>query len=335
MLKKVGLTISGEEQIERLVNSVKDAQSIANNYGPALAGMKKIFSSQLESNSDIPKINPINNDDYWERINIARQIVIMTMGLAVKNYIPRENYKDLRLEIFYGNRDTPKNHMLFGINYLDKDNKVLNGMYLCALEYLATGEIVKFCHSISTFVHELYHSKQGFAAKKGEFSISNLIYSLESVAYTYKCDYDADYDRIFFESEADYYGYSFTSRIVGLLSSKEKDFDIEKYVEILMKKKQNWKNMLFDFDTQCNYVKELLGKIKSKNIIISPDLLDKYPILKSFYEQDGSFKNPDTLIPTLKRLSSGNNASQKLNDFINLLIVVYQDIEKESHQSKH
>ena len=333
MRKKISITIDDEETIKKLVDSVNDVGAMASNYGQSINAIRNIVIEGLESKQEAEKINPFTTEDYWQRINHARKIILMLMGLAVKKYIPKERYKDITLKAFPGNLEKVNGSETYGINYKNDENKILNGIYLCAIEYLATGKIVEFSRSIGVFAHEMYHTKQKFSLEKAEFSISNLINALERIAYD-KDEYDENYNHIFFETEADYNGISFTADIFRLLATKDNNFDKDKYIEILMKRKEDWKNMLFDFDTQCNYVKELIEKLKKDNITITKELLDIYPILRAIYQQDGNIQNPDVVIPKLKKLANNNNASNELNNFINLLIAVHQNIKEEPPKQK-
>lgn len=337
MKKKISIEIDDEKTIKKLVDSVKDAQSIASNYGQAINAIRKIVLDELTKEQVSEKINMFTTADYWERINYARQIVLMLMGLAVKNCISEERYKDIILKVLPGNMELATScKQTLGTNYQNEENKNVNTMTLCAIEYLASGNILEFSRSLSTFAHEIYHTKQKFSLESGEFSISNLINALERVAYANKDEYDKNYNHIFFETEADYNGLTLSADMFRLLAVKKENFnkfDKDKYIELLMGRKANWKNMLFDFDTQCNYVKELIEKLKKDNRTITPNLLDRFPVLRTIYQQDGSLQNSNVIIPRLKRLLT-NDATNDLNNFINLLIIVHQDTKVSSPQHK-
>ena len=337
MKKKISIEIDDEKTIKKLVDSVKDAQSIASNYGQAINAIRKIVLDELKKEQVSEKINMFTTVDYWERINYARQIVLMLMGLAVKNCISEERYKDIILKVLPGNMELATScKQTLGTNYQNEENKNVNTMTLCAIEYLASGNILEFSRSLSTFAHEIYHTKQKFSLESGEFSISNLINALERVAYANKDEYDKNYNHIFFETEADYNGLTLSADMFRLLAVKKENFnkfDKDKYIELLMERKANWKNMLFDFDTQCNYVKELIEKLKKDNRTITPNLLDRFPVLRTIYQQDGSLQNSNVIIPRLKRLLT-NDATNDLNNFINLLIIVHQDTKVSSPQHK-
>lgn len=337
MKKKISIEIDDEKTIKKLVDSVKDAQSIASNYGQAINAIRKIVLDELKKEQVSEKINMFTTVDYWERINYARQIVLMLMGLAVKNCISEERYKDIILKVLPGNMELATScKQTLGTNYQNEENKNVNTMTLCAIEYLASGNILEFSRSLSTFAHEIYHTKQKFSLESGEFSISNLINALERVAYANKDEYDKNYNHIFFETEADYNGLTLSADMFRLLAVKKENFnkfDKDKYIELLMGRKANWKNMLFDFDTQCNYVKELIEKLKKDNRTITPNLLDRFPVLRTIYQQDGSLQNSNVIIPRLKRLLT-NDATNDLNNFINLLIIVHQDTKVSSPQHK-
>lgn len=241
MKKSIEWKYQGEEKIKRLMDSVKDETSIIQVYGPSIIKVRHMLNnmpSKSVSRAD---------DDYWERISPARMIAIMAMAEGVKKIIPEHNYKDIVLYISYGNKEKRNGRITRGEQEIEQ-NKSINTIYLNSIESLASGDISDFCIALKVFTHELYHTKQYLVSKNRELTISNLIYCLENIVYSERDDYYANYDHIFFETEAEFFGAKHSAEFIKYFINK-KDFDNDKYMDILMAHKPNWKNLLFDSET--------------------------------------------------------------------------------------
>ena len=313
--------LNNEEQIKKWVDTVKDKQTILNIYGQSIEEMQKIIDNPVNSISPLDK-------DYSYRINVARNITILAMAIAIKTEIFPENYKDIIVEIQVGNLDEPKLYKTQGDHRI-KNGKSVSSLYLNALVDLASGDISLFLDALGVFAHELFHAKQYFNSQRKELSISNLIYSLEHIAYY--DDYKENYNNIFYETEAFYNGYLFAIEFMRHILSKNsysKENSLiykNRLISIAMKNRPNWQSNLFDFETQCNYVKKLLNIIEQKNITISPQILNKYPILKIVFDNNGILYEKTKIVNFLSKQLSNNKFEESEQKLFNLLIDVFND----------
>ena len=317
MIKRVEWKCQGEEKIKCLVDSVKDETSIIQVYGPSIVKVRNMLNnmpSKSVSRAD---------DDYWERISPARMIAIMAMAEGVKKTIPEENYKDIVLHIADGNYEKRNGRITCGEQEI-KQNKSINTIYLNSIESLAFGDISDFCIALKVFTHELYHTKQYLVSKSRELTISNLIYCLEHIVYSDRDDYHANYDYIFFETEADFFRAKHSAEFIKYFINK--DFDNDKYLDALMKHKPNWKNLLFNSETQCNHVKKLLNEIADKKILITEDILNIYPILRTVYDNNGVLYEKSKYTSFLAKYSNNSQTDESERKFFNLLIDVFEDV---------
>ena len=255
--KKISWTIDDEERIKMLVNSVKDSETIVKIYGASIKQIRH-FLHVLP-----PKSFSELDEDYWIRMAAARTVAKFVMAAAVKEIISEDNYKNIALSFLPGNIMVENGRTTCGQQFIE-NGKSVNAIYLNSIEALASGNLVDFLMALTVFAHELYHTKQYFDSKSGKLTISNLIYCLEKIAYSSKDEYQKNYDNIFYEQEADFFGVSHSYSFIKIFD--DKDIDKTKYINTFMSSKKNWQNLLFDFKTQCNYVKELLSIIDSKNI---------------------------------------------------------------------
>lgn len=323
MKKRISLTIDNEETIKKLVASAKDFNTISKYYGLSIEKIKKVIDNPVKSFSKL-------DDDYWERVNSARDIAILAMAIAVKTMIPEENYKNIVLKIIPGNLPKESGKSILGTQCVEQKKSVAS-FYLSSIEDLAIGKIYEFCVALGVFAHELHHTKQYLnSQKKEELTIPNLIYSLENIAY--HDDYTENYSNIFYETEAFYVGSAFSADYLRFLLNKKTGRD--QHIDILMQNRPDWHNALFDFDTQCGIVKKLLNIIEDKNIKITDGMLRKYPILNTLYNTNGVFYDEPMYSRFLSQRMNNSSNNEQERDLCRLLLEVSKKSDKKYEVDK-
>lgn len=230
------------------------------------------------------KLNDIKNIDEEDAAIISR----LAFAYAIKKIIPENKYKDIVIE---KGITTEENVTLFGESRKE-NGKYINRYYEVVQKCIASKDIFFFCRALSTFAHELYHTKQRLDAENDVIDLNTLLYCLENVVgFGIKGKYKEDYKKLFFELKAEIVGARTAVEFINEYSTLKKA-NVDDYVELWAKRKNPDYEDFFNINSLKEYIIELLKNIKEHNLI-TKDTIKEYPVLRFFFREDSKFQTPE------------------------------------------
>ena len=297
------------------VDSIEKINGLINYYTKDYKRVEKILSSF-----------PIKSDDQ------AFILEMYLMAFVLKKYVSEKDYGKIVVNIYEAKDIDNKSNSLGG--YCGKiDGKHTIKVYPLDRECLASEKIELFAQTFATFAHEIYHMKQKIDIDDEKFDYLTIVSCLEFLLKDNVLGfYKTNYQDLVFEITAEAYGNILAS---DFLKQYKKDFDKDRFTKVVLKMTRPNYEGLLGKDRKIEYLSRLIDLVKKYNII-NPSTLDKYPLLKHIFSEDGKFQTIDYFQSLndefnyrLKTSGLPESSKEEIMDVVEVLLEVAKKLQKQ------
>ena len=291
--------IVGKQQIEKLIEDVKNNEKL----------IKEILKMMAEG----------------KQISENQQLAIKYSMIAyvVSSAIPKEYFDRIIIKI--KKHDVNDGNQLGCFKKEDKKYCVTYNSFDFSFKENVNLSLI----SLSTFGHEIRHIRQIINAENGVLDIVTLMFSLEEILHRYLDNYYSEnYSKLFMEVEADLCGNIYTKGYFEKYGKKESF--LEKFVEYMSDLyKPEWRNYK-DYEYIKNHVKDMILLINDNPSVSSQVYMSNLKTLIHVMDGNGKIYSPEHFEKELINNDFTNDSSNYLfskKAFYELLKDISNDLE--------
>lgn len=256
-------------------------------------------------------------------------ITYMAISHALKKIIPEKKYKKIVIEI---DKEENNNKNLLGTQSKE-DNKFICSFTTNNIELLESKDVYDIIEYLTTYGHELYHTKQQIASQEEKITLESFMYSLERTLQKNIPEfYKREYNNLFFEIEADVIGVTTALEFLEVTGRIDK-VQLPKIREYILRNIRPDYKKLEDDGYLKSYIRKLLKKLRDYIEFFNKDFFIEYPILKYLVEKDGELESPERLQELIDNTYLMNNSNDNKQRLKLLKILKELSIERKNNSS--
>lgn len=299
-------------------------------YQKSLKGAITDSEKDLLSNFFIKMIDTDNEnlkkaiDDYANRIIRESCVETRKDGKIEFNYTPisQMNDSELRFIAFYASRFVTKNNLVRNVHIVKFEDGKTGGVNRDGIIGISKTyyKILDMDRFLSVVCHETEHAIQE-KASRNENSVIALDYATDRILFHYLSSgqynpYRDNYQYSEIEKDANEAGWYYSSLLLSTLGLQNRMSNQHE------RELEEEKNKQFEFSSKTNSLKQLVTldemQIDELRKIIKnhPELLQKYPVLKNFYNANGEEKPFNELIVEASKSSYGGETYKLFKNYL-------------------